>query len=165
MDVRNWDVGPRRGSARRAIRNRTAILFGVAALFVTACGVSPTRPTSVGASTQPFNASPPAEGMSAQAAAVLTPADLLARGWTCRPIPGGTGCNSPNEGFPSHDTPVEERPAVFTILTFDPAGAFIGPATLLRADLYHGQQCESTRAPYTFFPLIGYYFCVRTTGT
>jgi hypothetical protein len=158
------DFGLRRGPSRRVIRAETATLFVVAALFAIACGVSPTQPTSVGASTPPPTASSPAEAISAQAGAALTPADLLGRGWACRPIPGGTGCSHPNQGFPSHETPPEDRPAVFTVLAFDTDGAFIGPATLLRADLYHGQPCESTRAPYTFFPLIGYYFCVRTAG-
>ena len=60
--------------------------------------------------------------------------------------------------------PPEDRPAVVVVLSFDATGAFVGPATMVRADHYHGQQCESTRAPYIYFPLIGYYFCVRTAG-
>lgn len=144
----------------------TVSLLAVAAIVASACGASPTRPTAAPASARQSAAAPAwTEGLvSTTAAAALTPADLLARGWTCRPIPGGTGCSSPNQGFPSPGTPLEDRPAVFTVLAFDPAGAFIGTATLLRADLYHGQQCESTQAPYTFFSFIGYYFCVRTAG-
>jgi hypothetical protein len=153
------------------LRRVTVSLLAVAAIVASACGASPTQPTAAPASAQQSAAASAwTEGLvSAAATAALTPADLVARGWTCRPIPLaagvlGTGCSSPNQGFPSPDTPLEDRRAVFTVLAFDPVGAFIGTATLLRADLYHGQQCESTQAPYTFFSFIGYYFCVRTAG-
>jgi hypothetical protein len=96
--------------------------------------------------------------------AAVTAADLAARGWFCRPVPGGTGCVPPNQVVPSAALPPEERPAVVTLLSFAANGAFVGPATMVRADHYNGQPCESTGAPYTFFSLIGYYYCVRTAG-
>jgi hypothetical protein len=65
---------------------------------------------------------------------------------------------------PLHETPPEDRPAVFSVLTFDGDGAFVGQGTLLRADLYQGPSCESTGEPYIFLGLIGYYFCGRTAG-
>lgn len=146
------------------VRRGKATLFGLAAMFAAACGASPTQPTSVGAPAAAPTALGAVEGMSALSAAALTAADLRARGWSCRPIPGGTGCVPPNQVVPSAVLPPEDRPAVVVVLSFDANGAFVGPATMIRADHYNGQPCESTGAPYTFFSLIGYYFCVRTAG-
>lgn len=135
-------------------------LLAVGALLAAACGASPTQPTAIAAST----ASVAVEGNLALNASMVTAADLLARGWSCRPIPGGTGCVPPNQVVPSAALPPADRPAVVVVLSFNAAGAFVGPATMVRADHYNGQPCESTGAPYTFFSLIGYYFCVRTAG-
>jgi hypothetical protein len=142
------------------VRRGMATLFGVAALFAAACGASPTQPTSIASVT----ASGAMEGTSALNASALTAADLLARGWSCRPIPGGTGCVPPNQVVPSAALPPEDRPAIVVVLSFAATGAFVGPATMVRSDHYNGQPCESTGAPYTFFALIDYYFCVRTAG-
>jgi hypothetical protein len=146
------------------LRRGTAILFGVAAMFAAACGAAPTQPTSVGAPAEALTAPGAVAGMSALSTAALTAADLSARGWSCRPIPGGTGCVPPNQVVPSAALPPEDRPAVVVLLSFNANGAFVGPATMVRADHYNGQPCESTGAPYTFFSLIGYYYCVRTAG-
>lgn len=156
------------------VKREMATLFGVAALFAAACGASPTQPTSIAlvaasaaieepASIASVTASGP-EGISALNKSALTAADLRARGWSCRPIPGGTGCVPPNQVVPSAALPPEDRPAIVVVLSFDATGAFVGPATMVRSDHYNGQACESTDAAYTFFSLIGYYFCVRTAG-
>src|SRR5688572_22480490 len=89
-----------------------ATLFGVALMFAVACGTGPTQPTSVGAPANAFTAPGAVEGMAALSTAALTAADLSARGWSCRPIPGGTGCVPPNQVVPSAALPPEDRPAV-----------------------------------------------------
>lgn len=143
------------------VRSEMATLVAGATLF-TACSGSPTQPTSIGAPATPVTAS--RAEVAALNSASLTAAELQARGWSCRPVPAGTGCVPPNQVVPSAALPPEDRPAVVTLLTFNVSGAFVGPATLVRADHYQGQTCESTGAPYTFFSLIGYYYCVRTAG-
>ena len=94
-----------------------------------------------------------------------SPSDLASRGWTCftPPVPDRIVCSRPNQGFPSIPPP-QDRPATFTFWVFNGSGVFTGTELLIRTDLYNGQRCESTGAPYVFVPVIGYYECVHTPG-
>jgi hypothetical protein len=158
---------------------RPLALFSPLAVGLTACAIvtggcsaTPTQPT-LGAAANPQSAlsAAPLPGQAAivseAAAAHLNPTELADRGWSCRqpPIPNRIVCSHPNQGFPVQgNPPPADRPANFTLLTFDGAGNFIGTQILLRADLYHGQLCESTGAPYILRPPIGYYECLHTVG-
>ena len=96
-----------------------------------------------------------------------TSTDLTSRGWTCftPPVPNRIVCSHPNQGFPTvGNPPPQDRPATFTFWVFDGSGAFTGTELLIRTDLYNGQRCESTGAPYSFVPVIGYYECIHTPG-
>jgi hypothetical protein len=160
-------------------RMRSTSLFGegiggllvACALVSVGCSGTPTQPTRENAATsQSTESTAAAPGQSATAgqadAASSNPTDLINQGWSCRPspVPNLIGCSHPNQGFPSPSASPEDRPATFTLLAFDTAGNFVGTWILLRADLYHGQRCESTREPYIFRSLIGYYECLHTAG-
>jgi hypothetical protein len=96
-----------------------------------------------------------------------SPSELQGRGWTCftPPVPNRIVCSHPNQGFPVvGNPPPEDRPASYQLWVFDGAGVFHGTELLIRTDLYKGQVCESTGAPYVLVPIIGYYECVHTPG-
>jgi len=152
--------------------SRLAVGLTACALVTAGCSASPTQPTQgAGADAQSALTTAQTSGqagiVSEAAAAHLNPTELTDRGWSCRqpPIPNRIVCSHPNQGFPVQGSPPPaDRPANFTLLTFDGAGNFVGTQILLRTDLYHGQLCESTGAPYIFRPPIGYYECVHTAG-
>jgi hypothetical protein len=150
-------------------RSRVRTCFAVVLLGLT--GVM----AGCGESANPVSPSPlsgplavPSDNLSAQASAEhLNPTELEKRGWTCfpPPVPNRIVCSHPNQGFPTiADPPPADRPASFTFKVFDGTGRFVGTEILLRTDLYKGQICESTREPYVFVPVIGYYECVHTAG-
>jgi hypothetical protein len=98
-------------------------------------------------------------------AAGLSPQELAARGWTCRPVPSNpalTQCVSPNQGFPVVPPP-DDRPPTYTVFLWDGA-TFVGQVLLIRPDLYQGQICPSTGQPYRFIALAGYYECTHRVG-
>jgi hypothetical protein len=127
-------------------------------------------------STRPSEAALPAPSLVSEAGAAAvtaattghpTPTDLTSRGWTCftPPVPNRIVCSRPNQGLPTvGNPPPQDRPATFTFWLFDASGVFTGTELLIRTDLYKGQLCESTGAPYVFVPFIGYYECVHTPG-
>jgi hypothetical protein len=90
----------------------------------------------------------------------LTPIELIERGWSCRVTPvGTTACSPPGQGLPVFGAP-EDRPPSYLLHVFDTAtGEFLGFARMIRTDLYEGQTCPSTGAPYVYLPHIGYYEC------
>lgn len=109
----------------------------------------------------------------------LTPADLIAQGWSCftpPPFPARTECSHPNQGFPAIPPPAD-RPATFTLWRFE-NGQFVGTLLAIRPDLYcradvtdpagtctrNAPLCGSTGQPYSFVPVIGYYTCLHTPG-
>lgn len=109
----------------------------------------------------------------------LTPADLIAHGWSCftpPPFPTRTECSHPNQGFPAIPPPAD-RPATFTLWRFE-NGQFVGTLLAIRPDLYCGADvtdpagtctrnaplCGSTGQPYSFVAVIGYYTCLHTPG-
>jgi hypothetical protein len=109
----------------------------------------------------------------------VTPADLIAHGWSCftpPPFPTRTECSHPNQGFPAIPPPAD-RPATFTLWRFE-NGQFVGTLLAIRPDLYCGADvtdrsgtctrnaplCASTGQPYSFVPVINYYTCLHTPG-
>ena len=137
------------------------------------CGgrANPVGPSEeVGASnvleTRSDGAALPGGVLGAAAAGPLSPAHFEARGWSCfQPLPSRIVCSGPGQGFPEFvpppGEPPDDRPATFTFLVFDAAHRFVGTETLIRTDLYRGQICASTDAPYDLVPPIGYYECVH----
>lgn len=140
-----------------------ALTCGLAAV---GCNQSPAAPSP--SAVQPGAAETMSDSSPAfiNKAASLSPADFAARGWDCRPaptIPNRMTCSPPNQGHPlllPGPPPPDDRPATFTLLVFD-SGVFIGTDLLIRSDLYHGQPCHSTGAPYRLIARIGYYECLR----
>ena len=90
----------------------------------------------------------------------LTPAELIERGWSCRVTPvGTTACSPPGRGLPVFGAP-EDRPPSYLVHVFDTATSeYLGFARFIRTDLYQGQICPTTGAPYTELPHIGYWEC------
>ena len=94
----------------------------------------------------------------------VTPEILAAAGWDCFLTPPGIvppriSCANPGLGrpFPGNADP---SPA-YTLPTFDLGGNYLGKVHLVRADLYGGQPCGPSGAPYVFRSAIGYYECLR----
>ncbi len=89
----------------------------------------------------------------------VTPEQLMAAGWTCVLDPGAprTVCGDPGHGRPVPGDP--NAPPSYNFKLFTLEDEFIGTSHLIRADLYHGQPCPPTGAPYVFIPPIGYYRC------
>ena len=142
-----------------------ALLCGMTA---NACSESPVAPSRTGGqpAADAVVASEPSVAIQAEN---LSPEDLVARGWDCRPaptIPDRVTCSPPNQPHPlllPGPPPPDDRPATFTLLVFD-SGVFFGTDLLIRSDLYQGQPCKSTSAPYRLITRIGYYECVHLTG-
>ena len=147
----------------------------VIATLVFGCGLAgaacqaPTRPTE-SAANQPITLGmlgSPQSHLAAEAAG-LSLEDVAARGWDCRPtpIPNRVSCSAPNQMhpllLPGPPGPGEGQPT-FTLLIFD-NGVFVGTDLLIRSDLYRGQLCNATGAPYRFISRIGYYECLHPTG-
>ena len=158
---------PPRMPGRKRMCAVVAALIGV---FLTgACTpspISPTRPADAASAAPRFSGESADEvaNASGQNSAALTPSMLLERGWTCRqpPIPNRVICSRPNQGFPvAGNPPPADRPATFTFLAFDGAGAFIGTQLMIRSDLYQGQRCGPSEEPFILRAPIGYYECVH----
>jgi hypothetical protein len=131
----------------------------------TALSVACSQPAAPSPVTPPVDASTATSVLMANSN--LTPAALMARGWTCitPPTPNRIVCSHPHQGFPVFgNPPPENRPASYSLWMFDGAGNFIGPYTLLRTDLYRGQLCDGTGDPWILRAPIGYYECVHTIG-
>jgi len=99
---------------------------------------------------------------AAATAAGVTPTQLSAAGWNCfvRPIGEGIVCANPGLGRPPIPPVVDGRPS-YMFLLFDVQGNFEATELLIRADLYQGQVCGGSGAPYVFRERIGYYECVH----
>ena len=89
----------------------------------------------------------------------VTPEQLMAAGWTCFLDPGAprTVCSDPGHGRPVPGDP--NAPPSYSFKLFTLEDEFIGTSHLIRADLYQGQPCPPTGAPYFFIAPIGYYRC------
>ncbi len=147
-----------------SIRIATVISALSACAAIVGCSGSPTAPSAANASNSQAMLGTLDQSQLAAQAAHLSPDDFAARGWECRPspVPGRTVCSHPHQGFPAVPPP-EDRPPTFTLLVWE-NGSFAGTLILRRPDLYEGQRCESTAAPYIFRPVIGYYECLHTVG-
>lgn len=148
-----------------AFRSRAIVGTLLCGTLAGACSQSPVGPS------QPRTATPAiaesvraSESISTTQAAALTPEDLVARGWDCRPAPGvptRLTCSPPNQTHPiliPGPPPPQDRPPTLSLLVFE-NGVFVGTTLLIRSDLYKGQQCKSTDAPYRLIARIGYYEC------
>ena len=86
-------------------------------------------------------------------------------------ISGFSSCGNTPSSHPTSAHPVSfsgappplDRPASIALRMFD-NGVFAGTSVLIRSDLYGGQTCGSTGAPYTFIGRIGYYDCLHQQG-
>jgi hypothetical protein len=89
----------------------------------------------------------------------ITPDQLRAAGWTCFLDPGAPRivCSDPGHGRPVPGDPNAPPSYNFKLFTLD--GSFIGTSHLIRSDLYRGEPCPPTGAPYFFIAAIGYYRC------
>jgi hypothetical protein len=89
----------------------------------------------------------------------LTPSQLMAADWTCFRDPGAPRivCSDPGHGRPVPGDP--NAPPSYNFKAFTLDDAFIGTIHLIRADLYEGQPCPQTAAPYFFISVIGYFRC------
>jgi hypothetical protein len=89
----------------------------------------------------------------------VTPDQLTAAGWTCFRDPANPriNCSDPGHGRPIIGDP--DPPPSYNFMAFTLEGTFMGTIHLIRADLYRGQPCPPTGAPYFFIPPIGYYRC------
>jgi hypothetical protein len=91
----------------------------------------------------------------------VTPDQLVAAGWTCfrdpNPATPRTVCSDPGHGRPIPSDP--NAPPSYNFKLFNLDGSFIGTSHLIRADLYSGEPCPPTGAPYLFIAPIGYYRC------
>jgi hypothetical protein len=101
---------------------------------------------------------------SASHARGVTHEQLAAQGWSCvqHPFASPTWyrCFAPGVGLPFPGNP-DPRPT-YSFLTFEiSTGAFVGTGHMIRSDLYRGQRCGPSGAPYFFLPGIGYYDCVH----
>lgn len=125
------------------------------ALIGSACGRSPsTGPSAVAAGAA-------GTGDMEGEAAVLTPAELTERGWSCRVTPNGLiGCSPPGRGLPEFGAP-EDRPPSYVVHVFTPTSEYLGFARFIRTDLYQGQTCPATGEAYVFRAHIGYYECFK----
>jgi hypothetical protein len=93
-----------------------------------------------------------------------TAATLTAAGWDCFQtppiaVPPRIVCANPGLGRPFPGNP--DPPPAYTLPTWDLDGNYLGKVHLVRADLYGGQPCEPSGAPYVFRTAIGYYECLR----
>jgi hypothetical protein len=148
-----------------AYRNRAIVGTLLCGTIAGACSPSPVGPSQFRTAAPTIVESVTAsESRITTQAAGLAPEDLGARGWDCRPAPGfptRLTCSPPNQMHPillPGPPPPEDRPATLTLLVFE-NGVFVGTTLLIRSDLYHGQGCRATGAPYRYIARIGYYEC------
>ena len=152
------------------LRTAGMLTMLVVATVATACDQvrSPTRPSEAALPALSLVSEAGTATLTAAATGHPSPTDLTSRGWTCftpGAVPSRIVCSRPNQSLPTVGIPPpEDRPATFTFWVFDLSGAFTGTELLIRTDLYKGQLCESTGAPYVFVPFIGYYECIHTPG-
>ena len=140
-------------------RTTGGIVAGLAGAALSVACAQPAAPSAVASATTGVTSTQSANPN-------FTPADLVARGWTCvtPPTPNRIVCSHPNQGFPAVSTPPDDRPASYSLWMFDGAGNFIGPYTLLRSDLYQGQPCDGTGQPWINRAAVGYHECVHKVG-
>ena len=146
---------------------RAAVGVLLSGIVASGCGQTPTAPAQSHTATSPASSSE--ESIVMAQAPGLSLADVVARGWDCRPAPLNptrVTCSHPNQlhpvGLPGPPPP-PDRPAAITLLVFD-NGEFAGTSVLIRSDLYSGQTCRARGGPYTFIARIGYYECLHPQG-
>ena len=148
-----------------AIQGACILMCGIVAAGCSQAPVVPSQFRAV-AEASPLESSGDIDARFTAQSADLSPADLTARGWDCRPaptIPNRVTCIHPNAVHPvlfPGPPPPPDRPAAITLLVFD-SDSFTGTDILIRSDLYNGQTCASTGQAYRFIARIGYYECLH----
>ena len=142
-------------------RWRAAAVFAASALAA-ACSQTPTSPTP-GATSVGTPAVLAAEGTK------QSWQDFQARGWHCRTPNNGpaTVCSPPDQPLPVVAVPPAQPPADrpdTVLLKRWRNGVFEANVLLMRPEIYNGQPCESTRQPYTYITVLGYFECAHTVG-
>ena len=99
---------------------------------------------------------------SAANAGGVTREQLAAHGWTCvvHPFaaPTWARCFNPGGGVPFPGNP--DRPPTYQYVDFElSSGAFARTGHIIRGDLYRGQPCPGSGAPYVYLAGIQYYDC------
>ena len=94
---------------------------------------------------------------------------FAAQGWNCRqPSAGVTVCSPPGQALPvvaiPPAQPPADRPPTVTLKRWI-NGVFNANVLLKRPEIYNGQPCESTGAPYTFITVLGYFECAHLAGS
>ena len=131
---------------------------GAACIVAAACSQTPTNPT----------ASPGATADSGTQASRPGWEHFDEQGWNCRQpptAPGVTVCSPPGQPLPvvaiPPAQPPADRPPTVTLKRWI-NGVFDANVLLIRPEIYNGQPCESTGAPYTFVSVLGYFECAHT---
>ena len=141
------------------VRSRLATALAVLSVAV-ACSQTPTNPT----------ASPNATASDSSAQASRPGWEhFAAQGWNCRqPSAGVTVCSPPGQALPvvaiPPAQPPADRPPTVTLKRWI-NGVFNANVLLKRPEIYNGQPCESTGAPYTFITVLGYFECAHLAGS
>jgi len=94
--------------------------------------------------------------------------DFQARGWNCRnPVPGVVVCSPPGQSLPvvaiPPAQPPDDRPETVLLKRWR-NGVFDANVLLIRPEIYNGQLCESTAAPYAYIGVLGYFECAHAPG-
>jgi hypothetical protein len=94
----------------------------------------------------------PVTATSNQGRGGLSPAQLVAAGWTCFNVPGlGIHCSSPGQEWPPTAPTAQLLYFFNTTDVNSTAPDFTGTETLLREDKYHGQPCPTEASGQYFF--------------
>jgi hypothetical protein len=132
-------------------------MFALAACAVgLGCSQTPTSPSSP----------PSAVSTAAGSTEVRGWRDFAAQGWNCRSVPNTpvTVCSPPGQPLPvvaiPPAVPPPDRPPTVTLKRWI-NGVFDANVHLIRPEIYQGQTCGSTGAPYAFAAVLGYYECAH----
>lgn len=147
----------------------TSRVGSVAAIAVcaiaAACSEAPPSPTM-----PPVSASSAATAVvSSERGPSQTWQDFEARGWNCRTPNNGpvTVCSPPNQPLPVVAIPPAQPPAdrpETVLLKRWRNGLFEANVLLIRPEIYNGQRCGSTGAPYAYIGVLGYFECAHLVG-
>jgi hypothetical protein len=148
-------------------RSRSAVPAPLAAVvagcaLALACSQTPTSPTN-----RVLSQASTAESTESSAQGTNQSWQFFeAHGWNCRTPGGGptTVCSPPGQPLPvpafPPAVPPADRPPTVTLKRWI-NGVFDANVLLIRPEIYNGQECGSTGAPYVYAPILGYYECAH----
>jgi len=137
---------------------RGGLAAAVAACALAACSQTPKNPLAPAAPA--VTAAPVTVSHASQSWE-----DFKAHGWNCRtPVPGVVVCSPPGQSLPvvaiPPDQPPADRPPTVMLKRWR-NGVFDANVLLIRPEIYNGQTCESTNAPYSYIGVLGYFECAH----